>query len=601
MATKPIADMTPGAILADASVAKYIEALGIAVANAQSALDVNSIEQVAEYAKPYPGLAGKSLFQLGLTPPFYHFQTADVSVGLQLSMKVGESESLRVGLNIELDYEQSTQEDPNLRELEVIVKSSPASLTIDGVKTESKKTAVSEAAEELAQALRGKGFERALLSNERSEVSVQLDRAGKNSENPVATRNTIIFHANKSSALIRIQNLPTAAVTWTLAADKSVELPQPESGKNKLDYAKQLVAKINADLSGDFQATLINKPKDDKLAETGTLGIALFDIDKPGKTDNFTSADMKPDAQAELLRVVRIIKETEIKVDIIGFADTTAGNDHNMKLGMNRAKAVETFLTDHGVEAQYIESVTSEGEERWKDTPNNTYNQQFRRVEVRSRGSNDLFIQVEQTGSKAIQTQPTPQGLGDDNGFIWSTPAEKIDDDVKVKFTRSGGSQQTQGLSGAQVKKDGHNYDEDSPQAFAWNLSEAINSGKDTHQVKAEFFKLSDAMAAVALNDGGGKVIITAYTMAAEDIQVTAADGASISKPLARVSPGATVQPREKSKTGVMVGASVDYRTARSFEQSVTGNSSISAHLVSVPAPELFYELIKDMFMDGGD
>ena len=88
----PIEKMTPGQILADASVAEFIKAMGLSIADAQKALDLNSLAQVGEYVEPRPGLGGKSLLQLGLSPPFYHYQHADLTVSMQLTMKVGEVE-----------------------------------------------------------------------------------------------------------------------------------------------------------------------------------------------------------------------------------------------------------------------------------------------------------------------------------------------------------------------------------------------------------------------------------------------------------------------------------------------------------------------------
>lgn len=92
--------MTPGQILADTSVADFIKELGLGIAEAQAALDKNSIEQIAVLSQTTPTFSGKSLIELGLTPPFYHYQYADLEVSLTLSLKVQTEIGVDVGLNI---------------------------------------------------------------------------------------------------------------------------------------------------------------------------------------------------------------------------------------------------------------------------------------------------------------------------------------------------------------------------------------------------------------------------------------------------------------------------------------------------------------------
>ncbi len=92
--------MTPGQILADTSVADFIKELGLGIAEAQAALDKNSIEQIAVLSQTTPTFSGKSLIELGLTPPFYHYQYADLEVSLSLSLKVQTEIGVDVGLDI---------------------------------------------------------------------------------------------------------------------------------------------------------------------------------------------------------------------------------------------------------------------------------------------------------------------------------------------------------------------------------------------------------------------------------------------------------------------------------------------------------------------
>jgi len=87
-------------------------------------------------------------------------------------------------------------------------------------------------------------------------------------------------------------------------------------------------------------------------------------------------------------------------------------------------------------------------------------------------------------------------------------------------------------------------------------------------------------------------------TLGTADITLTANGGARISQPLATAAGtgGSTTTPApspDRTNVALAVGASVDYRTSRMFEQSVNGNSAITARLVAVPAPVEFLDEIR--------
>jgi hypothetical protein len=90
--------LTPGQVLADASVAEFIKNLGLGIAEAQKALDDNSVDQIAEFIEPREGLGGRTLLDMGLSPAFYHYQHADLACSLQLSLRV--EKDLSLGLNL---------------------------------------------------------------------------------------------------------------------------------------------------------------------------------------------------------------------------------------------------------------------------------------------------------------------------------------------------------------------------------------------------------------------------------------------------------------------------------------------------------------------
>ncbi len=575
----PIVEMTPGQILADASVAEFIKSMGLSIAEAQKALDLNSIAQVGEYVEPRPGLDGKSLLQLGLSPPFYHYQHADLMVSMQLTMKVGRASAFGIGGKLDFGLESGgTVAAAKAREAQVSVSSMPASVTVDGKKTDAKGDDLEAAAESLAAALRAPAgpFERALVSSTASRVKFELDPDG--ARNPLKTDTSVVFYpVNASSTgVIRIQDTPANGQkeTFTWAADKTAEVT---AKANKLLYARAVVQAINE--KNDFRAKLLRDPVSSDLpVGGGTLGIALFDTG---------SASIKPDASVELRQLARLIRESALQVNVIGFTDRVQPENPNLVLGQQRADAVAQFLKNNGVPAGQIAKVESRGEDRWAGTTNEQANQQFRRAEVMLAGSDDLIILVDQTGPVALQDRPLPDRTdgSQGNGFILARKfAAQGVDATAVKVGDAG---TTVAIKDTAVNDPAGNLDKGSPEAYAANLVRDVNAGSSSHKVRAV-----RKGSVVTFTSADAAVLIDLVTLSANDIRLEAAAGARISKPLSAMAAGPSAS-KDKPKIAVAVGISVDYRTSRQFEQSVNGNSSISARLVAVPAPVEFLDEIR--------
>lgn len=98
--------MTPGEVLADLNVAEFIKQLALGIVEAQRELDDNSIAQAIKLANTTLPGSSRSLLELGLSPPFYHFQYADIEVSLHLKMVVGES--FDIGGSLTAGYDSNT-------------------------------------------------------------------------------------------------------------------------------------------------------------------------------------------------------------------------------------------------------------------------------------------------------------------------------------------------------------------------------------------------------------------------------------------------------------------------------------------------------------
>lgn len=83
-------------------VSTIFTSMALGIAEAQRQLDDNSVKQLLILANPDNGVGGKSLIEMGFTPAFYHFQYADVSAAITL--QIGFSEDISASLELEARF-----------------------------------------------------------------------------------------------------------------------------------------------------------------------------------------------------------------------------------------------------------------------------------------------------------------------------------------------------------------------------------------------------------------------------------------------------------------------------------------------------------------
>lgn len=588
----PIETLTPGQVLAESTIAEYIKAMGLSIAAAQKALDFNSLSQVGEYTEARAGLGGKSLLQLGLSPPFYHFQHADVSVSLQLSMRIGKDEALGIGAKVDLGIGgagSGGSATPTLRSGQIKLKKLPASVSVDGNKVEAIGADLEAAAESVAKKLRkpiGK-FDRVYVASAESKIAIELDPP--TAANPLIASGAVAFlpAVASSSALIRVADEPTQPLTFTLNTGKTAEVL---AQANQLEYAKAIVGKINA--VGGFKAMLVNdQAGGSEGIKPGAVFMLLFETG---------SSVITAEADNQLREAARLLKAADVEVDVVGFADRqgfTGGKDQttdaarNLQLGQNRAITVASQLQAYGVNAAKIRPPRSEGEDAWKNTPDEVANSQYRRVELRVKDAQTYFIVVDAEGTQTFQTAPSPDKRSSTGtGFIAvHTASAQAVDGLKLKV----GSSKTEiEIKGDAVNSSDAQLAASSPAAYAHNLTAAINAKSDTHKARA--VRRGGVVYLTGVDD---VVTLDLITLSTDSLKLAADGGASVStalpEPKAATKGDTTADSKGGSNVSLAVGLSVDYRESRRFDQSVNGNSSISAHLVAVPAPIEFLEEIR--------
>jgi outer membrane protein OmpA-like peptidoglycan-associated protein len=142
------------------------------------------------------------------------------------------------------------------------------------------------------------------------------------------------------------------------------------------NYMDRQAAEMEKDLEG---ATIERVGEGIKITFGNGL---LFDVDR---------ADLRPEAQAELVKLTRILqKYDDTNVLVEGHTDATGTEEHNMDLSLRRSSSVATFLANQGVERGRLSAV---GYGELQPTATNATaegRQQNRRVEVAIWANDDL-------------------------------------------------------------------------------------------------------------------------------------------------------------------------------------------------------------------
>lgn len=580
--------LTPGQVLADASVAEFIKSLGLGIAEAQKALDENSVNQIAEFIVPHEGLGGKTLLDLGLSPAFYHYQHADLLCSLQLSLKVEKDFSLGLNLNGSFndtgssssdssDSETSTESGSSNRtqtrqaNLE-ITSASVGSLSIGGQSFTLSGDTPAERISNLQDVLTGDpatGIARVLYQMRPSNLSISSDAAA---EKVHVTNNTVAFLSGGfDKGIIRIGT--DTDTTYALDDAPAVTATTTAQG-SVAAYAAHVKAQVDA--SG-YSTEL--------FAPAAAILTAFFDTGKhvfPASSQDAISKSLKRFALAMIQLNIRI--EIEGFADMQRFANRNESNSLNVELGDNRARELQRMLIANGAPASLITLKPSGGNAAAAAAGNTAGqdNQNFRKAEITTpeRTNHWLFVNAQPGGANLNAISPDKRGdSGADNGFIYlikPTALALSGKKVTIEgndFAFSGAATGGGGAAG-------------SPQVYARNLTNLINANT------AAGLKASVTGNVVTVSKDGDKFELKLVTTEQRQINLSGSSGISVSQQFTRTRSSSQTQ-QNTGNRAVAVGASLDVRFSRKFEMNVSGNSSISARLVSIPAPPQFLETIQ--------
>jgi len=417
--------LKPGEILADASVAEFIKTLGLSIAEAQQALDENSVNQIAEFIEPREGLGGKTLLDLGLSPAFYHYQHADITCSMQLSLKV--EKNLSLGLNIggslnnthsensNSNQSQSSSESGSSTRTETrraniqITSASAGSLTVGGRAFALTGNSPLERVQNLRNSLTGDpstGIARVLYRMRPTPLTITTDAPA---EKVITTENSVAFKGGGfDRAIVRVgTNVDTdyvlhASHTAVTTAKASLQA-----------YATHVSTTIAAE---GYETQSIAPSKE--LFSFGAFPTGNADLQSGWESDLDLMAD--------------VIKVLNNRVDIQGFADrqmypggVAASDEDNRELGDNRAQSIFDALHKRGVPRSLLNVLPSTGDQAAAEAGDDrgTNNPTFRRVDITTPRSFYLIIVRAHSGGPNLHKAAdiSPNKIGDtsaDNGFI---------------------------------------------------------------------------------------------------------------------------------------------------------------------------------------
>ena len=576
-----LSEKTPGEILADSSVAEFIKELGLGIAAAQTALDDNSVRQIEVFTQKRDDLGGRTLLDLGLSPAFYHYQHADITCSMQVRMEVGKSDEFGFGLRGDFKDGKTASAANN----------ASTTTTTSGSRTETKSAKLSMRADSTAVLTIANGATVTPTGdtpNDRLKDLLAKLKAGTSGiDTLIATPPT-----NKPTITLK------SATDKVVVASPMITFLRPEEDNAIIRIKKN--ENTNFVVNNSLTVTTTAKADIDTYVahvkdQFTTAGFANVVDVKPGADNSYSlratsfdtgSAYIAPATVQSILGYARTFKALGIKVEVEGFTDRQGPQSRNIPLGEARAQALYDIFLAAGYTGDDLKFATpkSEGEKKAEAAgdANGKDNPSFRTAKVKLLNLTDRLLLISQ-GPNFLPDKIAPKQIGGgasgpDNAYV------ALFDKVPL------------GIGGNGVVVDGTNFDFNGAavtggpaagtgEAHAHNLAKLINASS-THRA-------SNSGPIVRVSKVDDTYAIQLFATTANQLQIGQSSGFTVTENFTSTS--SRVQQRDQNANrSIAVGVSIDGRFSRQFNLQATGNSTISARLVSVPAPAEFLEQIKD-------
>ncbi|MEM9059524.1 MAG: OmpA family protein [Pseudomonadota bacterium] len=587
-------DLTPGQVLADASVAEFIKSLGLSIAEAQKALDDNSVNQIGEFITPRDSLGGKTLLEMGLSPAFYHYQHADITCSMQLSLRIEKNTG--VGVNLSGSFNDTSTESGN--------QSESSQSSESGSSTRTERTATVEVQSSASAGTLTIGGQNFTMSGDDPLARIRALQEAVTANDQAGVGRLLYEHGDRSFTITENSDSPNVETTDRtvsfLGGGFDSAIIQMDSDTNT-DYIFSGAVTVNTTSQGSLsaysahvQAQVDAAGYDTYLMHaTRPFGIVNF---KTGK-HHFEVFDLggttyNANSMRNTMIVAQFAKAKNLRLKVKGYADAqpyrgqspSNSDASNVRLGQRRADEVKRLLVANGMDPGMITTESDGSTAAQADVANNggpRDNVEFRKAEIVPDNAVHYLLCDAPNGSLTIETgTPDKTGGGDTgNGFAYKFRPTSL------------------GLSGNGVTIDGTSFNysgaaggghsSGSPEAHAFNLKNSINGNSSVD------FEASAEGNVVTVFGKSVPFRLNMFTSESRNIQISSTEGFTVTEQFSRSQSSNLTQANTGNRT-VAVGASVDVRVSRQFEMNVTGNSSISARLVSIPAPPQFLETIQD-------
>lgn len=593
-------------ILQQVDVSDIFTNLAMGIAEAQQKLDDNSIAQAIKLAET--NIDGESLLALGFAPVFYAFQYADISASINLRMGLKEALEFGFGLDAQLSnqkgyttanrtflssnsYSETTEEYKSVRQLNFRAKEKKA-IKINGKFISQSESSVSKS--------RLEDFK------QRIKTDASVDQVYEEVESKTLTENKSVgvdvwmdggflrveegLHFNKLGVgVFKIKNFATAttidvdggtgsSVGFSMPGnfeDTSLASTLSAAGTGATLYALTKEGDLHAKFGSDWvklSSKFYFKYNSDEI----TIGQNLKT--GPNDSSNLTYAypgaivdndNQNHDQHPLIHKVLRLIKnhDSDVSITITGMTDPKGGdNPKNKSLAKRRAEK----LRDHIFGSTAPVNVEI-------DTITNTAGASDllkRHATIKLNADYLIFI----NGDVSEDATPAKTSTGA-NKFIYAdrttstaTPLESTFTVLDVMY----GTTTLQASSGTfseiweSVQEDLQTHSHEAiSNTFYYSLDdEAI--------VKLHLLSNKSEEISIAENsesDSNGSENQSSYLWAKTKNESAASSESSSNS---------------NQDSSFAFAASVDFRMSRQFEMSMEGNSSMSARLISLPAPDAF-------------
>lgn len=534
MASQDLEKLNPGDMLKEADLGSYISAMGLGVAEAQKALDDNSIAQLVVLSQPVEALKGKSLIQLGLLPAFYHFRKATLSASINVSLKVSESLSVGGSLDIKSDGKVDKTKTSSSSQKQVIAHT----LTVND------SISIMNSAASNDSAIKKIGGYTQHLSSGKTVISSRAELAGA-----AAYSTNGLVGWSSAGALFAV---PPAGQGW-----------QVWKFSGGISNSNSFAVKSTTGWTGVAQTDAATAADWLKLkAESANLWAYAF----PGKFKvgfDFAKDIIRIEDEPKLRVLANLIANAGLaNVKLTGRTDKVGQEGANVKLGIRRAEAVKQLLIGFGASATSVTyNLISDGESQaaLAETIDDSARAPDRHVEIEIDPA-AWFVLI--AGSGVISSGTTEALANATKGLV----AKGTYPDNGKKALTDGAVTRAADLAAQFDNHASYEASHESESEVVY-LSNNEDIGVDVFDL--EIWKEDNTAFAITSISSSAEVT--------QDVLTTEETNNLVKK---------------KNRTTAFA-LSIDARYARSYDLSMTGSMSVSAELASVPPPQEFIEFIR--------